>query len=38
MALGKKLATYLRIWLLAQLGSPTIATLMSPRRLMPWAR
>lgn len=36
-ARGRKLATYLRICDFAQDGSPTIATLMSPRRLMPCA-
>ena len=34
-ARGRKPATYLSSCDLAQLGSPTIATLMSPRRLMP---
>ena len=34
-ALGRKPATYFRIWDLAQEGSPTMATLMSPLRLMP---
>ena len=34
-ARGRKPATYLSSWLLAQLGSPMMATLMSPRRLMP---
>ena len=34
-ARGRKAATYLSSCDLAQEGSPTIATLMSPRRLMP---
>ena len=34
-ARGRKLATYLSICDLAQEGSPTMATLMSPLRLMP---
>ena len=34
-ARGRNPATYFSSWLLAQDGSPTMATLMSPRRLMP---
>ena len=34
-ALGRKPATYFRIWDLAHEGSPTMATLMSPLKLMP---
>ena len=36
-ARGRKPATYFRSWLLAHDGSPTMATLMSPRRLIPCA-
>lgn len=34
-ALGRNLDTYFRIWDLAQEGSPTIAMLMSPLKLIP---
>ncbi len=34
-ARGRKEVTYFRIWDLPQDGSPTTATLMSPRKLIP---
>jgi hypothetical protein len=37
-ARGRKLATYFSICDLAQEGSPMMATLMSPLRLIPYAK